>query len=97
MKKTKYCIVADNDWAFCGFGAEVAAMVSKECFGILKSRVERIGFAHTPAPTVRVLEDEFYPNSEDIVRAVEKKLGLKPIDLSKENFYTYENKFKGPF
>ena len=97
VKKTKHCIVADNDWTFCGFGAEVAARVSKECFGVLKSPVERIGFAPTPTPTTRILENEFYPNSENIVRAVEKKLGLKPADLSNEDLYTYENKFKGPF
>ena len=43
------------------------------------------------------LEDEFYPNAIDIIRAVESKLSLNPIDLSGEDFYTYENKFKGPF
>ncbi len=33
----------------------------------------------------------------DIIRAIEAKLALKETDLSGENFYTYENKFKGPF
>ncbi|SVE19867.1 uncharacterized protein METZ01_LOCUS472721, partial [marine metagenome] len=28
---------------------------------------------------------------------VESKLDLKPADLTKEKFYSYENKFKGPF
>lgn len=97
VKKTKECIVADNDWSFCGFGAEVAAIVSEKCFGDLKSPVERIGFAPVQCPTTRILENEFYPNAETIIRAVEKKLQLKPIDLSGEELYTYENKFKGPF
>lgn len=97
VNKTGHCIVADNDWVECGFSAEVAARISEKCFGKLKSPVTRIGFAHTPCPTVRELENEFYPNAEDLVRAVEAKLGLKPIDLSGENFYSHENRFKGPF
>lgn len=95
--KTGHCIVADYDWVNCGFSAEVAAMVSEECFDKLKSPVTRIGFAPTPCPTTRALEDEFYPNAVEIIRAVEKKLGLYPANLSGENFYSYENKFKGPF
>lgn len=95
--KTGHCIVADYDWTNCGFSAEVAAMVSEECFDWLGSPVTRIGFAHTPCPTTRALEDEFYPNAVEIIRAVEKKLELEPTDLSGENFYSYEDKFKGPF
>jgi acetoin:2,6-dichlorophenolindophenol oxidoreductase subunit beta len=95
--KTGHCIVADYDWVSCGFSAELAAVVSEGCFSQLKSPVTRIGFAHTPCPTTRALEDEFYPNAVDIIRAVESKLGLSPTDLSGEDFYSYENKFKGPF
>lgn len=95
--KTGHCIVADNDWIECGFGSEVAARVSEKCFGDLKSPVRRIGFAATPCPTVRSLEDEFYPNAIDIIRSVEQKLELKEMDLSGEEFYSHENRFKGPF
>lgn len=97
VNRTGHCLVADNDWVECGFSAEVAARVSEKCFGRLKSPVTRIGFAHTPCPTVRKLENEFYPNAEDIVRAVEAKLGLPATDLSAENFFSHENRFTGPF
>ncbi len=97
VKKTGNCIVADNDWLNCGFSAEVAARVSDKCFNTLEHPVKRIGFANTPCPTARHLEIEFYPNAKNIIREVEKMLELEPIDLSKESFYTYENKFKGPF
>ena len=97
VEKTGHCIVADNDWSFCGFGAEVAARISEKCFGKLKSPVQRIGFAHVPCPTARHLENEFYPNAATIIRAVEKKLGMSPADLSQENFFSHENRFKGPF
>ena len=97
VAKTGRCIVADNDWLNCGFSAEVAARVSEKCFGKLKSPVYRIGFAPTPCPTPRHLEDEFYPNAVHIVRAAEEMLELEPADLSQEDFYSYENRFKGPF
>ncbi len=97
VKKTKHCIVADNDWLSCGFSAEVASRVYDKCFDILERPVKRIGFANTPCPTARHLENEFYPNAKNIIREVEKMLELSPTDLSKESFYTYENKFKGPF
>jgi len=97
VKKTGRCIVADNDWLYCGFSAEVAAQVSEKCFGELKYPVQRIGFAPTPCPTARHLENEFYPSVAKIIRIVEKMLKLKPTDLSKEKFYSHEYKFKGPF
>lgn len=97
VNKTKRCIVADNDWLYCGLSAEIAARVYEKCFGKLKAPVSRIGFAHTPCPTTRVLENEFYPNATKIIRAVEQQLKLSPTDLSQENFYSHENRFKGPF
>lgn len=97
VNKTGHCIIADNDWLHCGLSAEIAARIAEKCFGNLKSPVVRIGFAHTPCPTARHLEDEFYPNAENIVRAIEKKLGLSETDLSTEDFYSHTNRFKGPF
>ncbi|MBI4187736.1 MAG: alpha-ketoacid dehydrogenase subunit beta, partial [Chloroflexi bacterium] len=82
VAKTGHCIVADNDWLDYGFSAEVAARVAEKCFGQLKSPVHRIGFAPTPCPTARHLENCFYPNAVDIIRAIEDKLGLEPTDLS---------------
>ncbi len=97
VNKTGHCLVADYDWVASGYSAEVAAMVSEKCFGNLKKPVQRVGFAHTPCPTVRHLENEFYPNAGTLVRSVEKMLGLPPMDLSGENFYSHEVKFRGPF
>lgn len=97
VEKTHHCLVADYDWVYCGFSAEVAARVSEVCFSELKSPVVRIGFAPTPCPTTRPLENKFYPNAITIIRTVEKMFKLQPIDLTGEEFYSYENKFKGPF
>jgi acetoin:2,6-dichlorophenolindophenol oxidoreductase subunit beta len=97
VRKTGRCIIADNDWINCGFSAEVATKVYEACLRELKAPIQRIGYAPTPCPCTRPLENEFYPNAVDIIRAVEAQLGLEPTDLAGEDFYSYENKFKGPF
>lgn len=97
VEKTNRCIVADNDWLYCGFSAEVAAKIADKCFFDLEQPIRRIGFAHTPCPTARHLENQFYPNAKNIVREVEDMLGLEPMDLTGIEFYSHEKKFKGPF
>lgn len=97
VEKTGHCIIADYDWDFCGFSAEVATRIYEKISHKLKSPILRLGFAPTHCPSTRPLEDEFYTDSIDLIRAIEKKLKLKKIDLSQESFYSYENKFRGPF
>jgi pyruvate dehydrogenase E1 component beta subunit len=97
VKKTGHCLVVDNDWVPCGFSAEVASVVAEKCFGYLKSPVKRLGWAHTPCPTVRILENKFYSNAQDIIRSIESTLKLGPTDLSNEEFYSHEKRFTGPF
>jgi pyruvate dehydrogenase E1 component beta subunit len=97
VKKTGNCIIADNDWLYCGFSSELSSFINEKCFGKLKSPISRIGFAPIPCPCARPLENEFYPNAEEIIREVELKLDIPHIDLSNEDFYSYENKFRGPF
>ncbi len=97
VKKTGYCIIADNDWIHCGFGAEVATQVYENCFVRLCDPIRRVGFKPTPCPTTRILENEFYPNAIDIIREVESLFYLEKIDLTGEEFYSHENRFKGPF
>lgn len=97
VMKTRHCIVADYDWSFCGFGAELAALISHRCFGVLQKPIERLGFTHVPCPTTRPLENHFYPSAPHIIRAAERMLNLSEADLSAESFYSYEENFRGPF
>lgn len=97
VRKTRRCIVADYDWVFCGFSAEMGARISQHLFAHLKHPVERLGFAHVPCPTTRSLENLFYPSAVTMIRGVERMLNLSPADLSGESFYSYEQRFKGPF
>jgi pyruvate dehydrogenase E1 component beta subunit len=97
VRRTQHCVVADNDWTFCGFSAEVAATVSERCFGALQHPVTRVGWPSVPCPTARSLEELFYPSARDIVRAVEAQLDLEPMNLKDVVFYSDENRFRGPF
>ena len=97
VRATRRCLIADYDWLFCGFSAELAARVASDCFGQLACPVQRLGFAPVPCPTTRPLENLFYPSAVDIIRAVERMVGAVPADLSDEQFYSYEQRFKGPF
>jgi pyruvate dehydrogenase E1 component beta subunit len=97
VRKTRRVVIADYDWKFCGVSAEVAAEITQHCWGSLAAPPERVGFAPTPCPTTRPLEDLFYPNAKDVVRGVEKLLDIPEIDLSGENFNTYERLFEGLF
>ena len=97
VEKTGHAIIADYDWTFCGFSAELATRIYEKLSRKLKSEVTRMGFAPTHCPSTRPLENEFYTDSIDLIRAVEKKLKLKKTDLSQETFYSYENQFRGPF
>jgi pyruvate dehydrogenase E1 component beta subunit len=97
VRKTGLCVVADNDWVAYGAGAELAARINEECFEALGYPVRRVGFAHSPCPTARHLENAFYPNAETIVRTVEEVGDVGTADLSGEEFYAHERRFKGPF
>lgn len=97
VRKTGHLIVADYDWVNCGLSAEIAAGIYEKCLPDLRSTITRVGFAPTPCPTTRPLENLFYPTAETLIRIIERKLELQPADLSNEEFYNYENKFKGPF
>lgn len=95
VQKTGLCIVADNDWIEYGFSGELVARITSACH--LRSPIRRIGFAKIPCPTARHMENQFYPNAIDIIRNVEDLLGIDATDLSNEEFYSHERKFKGPF
>ncbi len=97
VEKTGHCIIADYDWTYCGFSAELATRIYEKLSKKLKSKITRSGFAPTHCPCSRVLENEFYTDAIDLIKIVEDKLNLDHMDLSKETFYSYENKFRGPF
>ncbi len=97
VRKTGRAVVLDYDWVYCGFASEIAASISEHCFDVLKKPVLRFGFEHVPCPTTRPLENLFFPAAPKVIRAIENMFRKAPSDFKDEYFFSYDNKFKGPF
>lgn len=74
VKKTGRLVIADGGWRTCGVAAELAALVAEKAFQYLKAPVMRVSLPDAPAPASSALENEYYPQAEDIVSAVKRVL-----------------------
>lgn len=72
IKKTHRAVVVYEDWRSGGFGAEIAARISEDCFDDLDAPVVRVGGLNVPMPYARVLELECIPDENDVIAAVRK-------------------------
>ena len=70
VRRTGRLVVVHEANRFCGFGAELAAMVAEEAFEWLKGPVKRVGSPRIPVPTAPTHEKIFRPGPEDVVQAV---------------------------
>src|SRR5262249_11381279 len=66
IKKTRRCLVVHEDIATAGFGAEIVAVVSRECFTDLDAPPERLTMPDIPSPYNPILLDAVVPGVEDI-------------------------------
>jgi 2-oxoisovalerate dehydrogenase E1 component beta subunit len=69
VRKTGKALIVHEDNLTGGFGAEVAAIVSQQAFEHLDAPVTRVAAIDTPIPFTPVLEREYLPTEEDILRA----------------------------
>ena len=73
VKKTGRLVIADGGWKTCGAGAEISARIAESnIFKQLKAPISRVSLPDTPAPASSVLENAYYPRSDDIILAVEQ-------------------------
>lgn len=77
VKKTGRLLVIDTGWTSFGVGAEIVSRVAEKCFSGLSAAPCRIGLPEVPTPTSAALSDHYYPQAEDIIRAVLKMLRKK--------------------
>lgn len=69
VAKTGKLLVVDNGWLMCGLGAEILTSIVERFPQGLNGKaipMARMGFAESPCPTTRCLEDHFYPNGRTI-------------------------------
>ena len=78
VHKTRRLVVADPDWKFSGFSAEILALVSEKAFGALKYPPIRICYPDRFVPTSWTLSNHFYPGAKHIACEV-LRLMKQPI------------------
>ena len=61
VKKTGKAIILHEDCMIGGFGADLSAMISENCFEYLDAAVVRSASLNTPVPFAAKLEDNFLP------------------------------------
>ncbi len=67
VKKTGRLFVLDGGWGPCGISSEIIASVVENIPPtLLKSRPRRLTLPFTPAPTSKILEDEYYPSENKV-------------------------------
>ena len=68
VRKTGRACIVHEDNLTGGIGAEVAAIIAKECFEYLDAPIQRVASPDVPSfPYSPILEDALLPNSTDIV------------------------------
>jgi pyruvate dehydrogenase E1 component beta subunit len=77
VKKTNRLVILEESWPFGNISTEITYQVQNQIFDYLDAPVEKINTADTPAPYSPVLLAEWLPNSDDVVKAVNKVMYVK--------------------
>lgn len=75
VKKTGRVIIAEDDCKSGGVGAEIAARIVEEAFDYLDAPVVRVASPDMPIPFSPSLEQEYMPNRDKVIAAVQSVLG----------------------
>lgn len=74
-RKTGRLIVVHEAVKQFGVGAEIAAVVQEQLYGVLKGPILRLGGMFSPVPFSKPLEDAYAPGRGDIAKAIRSALG----------------------
>ncbi len=72
VRKTTRLVVAHESVGFCGPGAEIAAAVGTELFGVLSAPIQRVAGSYTPVPRAATLEAACRPGAAQLVEAIRR-------------------------
>jgi pyruvate/2-oxoglutarate/acetoin dehydrogenase E1 component len=71
VKRTGRLIVVDGDWQNCGMASEIiTSVIEKIDPAIMKNSPKRITLPNAPAPTSKILEQNYYIKEQDIINAL---------------------------
>lgn len=98
VAKTGRLLVVDHDWTIAGASAEIVAAVCEKLQTRRAALYARMGYAFSPCPTTKPLENVYYPDGASIAaRAYEMVKGDKPTSLPSAPRAAEIEAFKGPF
>jgi pyruvate/2-oxoglutarate/acetoin dehydrogenase E1 component len=69
VRKTRRAVVVQESFGFMGVGAEIAARVGRDAFGVLAAPVERVAAPFGHVPFSKPLEAAYLPQVEDVIGA----------------------------
>jgi 2-oxoisovalerate dehydrogenase E1 component beta subunit len=70
VKKTGRCLIAHEATRFGGYGAELAAIVQKECFYYLEAPIGRVAGWDTPYP--HAFEWQYFPGKKRLAAGIRR-------------------------
>lgn len=70
VRRTGHLVVADDSARTCGFGAEVAALVTERCFDALKAPIKRVTRADVTIPYSTPIEAATLPDGDRLEQAI---------------------------
>lgn len=76
VRKTNRCLIIEENFRYCGVGAEIADRIQHNCFEYLDAPVERVTSLEVPMPYAHSLEKVVLPNVDRAFEAAKKILYL---------------------
>ena len=76
VRRTHRCVIVHEDTMTAGFGAEIAAVISREAFFDLDAPVERLAVPDIPLPYNVALMEAILPTAESIRRQIQATLAF---------------------
>ena len=75
VKKTGRLVILHEATKFCGFGAELAAIVAEQGFEFLKAPIRRVAAPDIPVPATPPQEGFYKPSAAMVEAAVRSLMG----------------------
>jgi pyruvate dehydrogenase E1 component beta subunit len=75
VKRTSRLVIASDDVKRGGIGAEISASIIETCFDYLDAPITRVACPDTPIPFSPQLEQQYMPNADRVVQAVQTAMG----------------------
>jgi 2-oxoisovalerate dehydrogenase E1 component len=76
VRRTRRCLIVQEDLISAGFGAEIAAVVAETCFLDLDAPVSRLAMPDIPSPHNPALMEWALPSVEDIAARIDALTGF---------------------